>query len=149
MLIFLDTEFTGLIADPQLISIGLVTLDGQEFYAELSNIDLTDVDFWIEENVLPQLGHVPTVDRKTLKTQLLEFLQKCRGDNPTIRILFDYEGDIDLFRDILGKDWPEWLLHKNISYVILEDETDYPGRHHALNDAKQLRQYFLDLPLRV
>ena len=56
MLIFLDTEFTGLIADPQLISIGLVTLDGQEFYAELSNIDLTDVDFWIEENVLPQLG---------------------------------------------------------------------------------------------
>ncbi len=37
MLIFLDTEFTGLL-NPELLSLGLVTLDGREFYAEL---DLT------------------------------------------------------------------------------------------------------------
>lgn len=37
MIVFLDTEFTDL-HHPALLSIGLVTLDGREFYAEL---DLT------------------------------------------------------------------------------------------------------------
>jgi hypothetical protein len=37
MLIFLDTEFTDLL-NPELLSLGLVTLDGREHYAEL---DLT------------------------------------------------------------------------------------------------------------
>lgn len=34
MLVFLDTEFTNLL-DPQLLSLGLVTLDGREHYGEL------------------------------------------------------------------------------------------------------------------
>lgn len=37
MIIFLDTEFTDLL-NPELLSLGLVTLDGREHYAEL---DLT------------------------------------------------------------------------------------------------------------
>ena len=37
MLVFLDTEFTDLL-NPELLSLGLATLDGREFYAEL---DLT------------------------------------------------------------------------------------------------------------
>jgi len=37
MLVFLDTEFTDLL-NPELLSLGLVTLDGREHYAEL---DLT------------------------------------------------------------------------------------------------------------
>ena len=37
MLVFLDTEFTDLL-NPELLSLGLVTLDGRELYAEL---DLT------------------------------------------------------------------------------------------------------------
>lgn len=34
MLIFLDTEFTDLL-NPELLSLGLVTLDGREHYGEL------------------------------------------------------------------------------------------------------------------
>ena len=34
MLVFLDTEFTDLL-NPELLSLGLATLDGREFYAEL------------------------------------------------------------------------------------------------------------------
>ena len=34
MIVFLDTEFTDLL-NPALLSLGLVTLDGREFYAEL------------------------------------------------------------------------------------------------------------------
>ncbi len=37
MIVFLDTEFTDLL-NPELLSLGLVTLDGREHYAEL---DLT------------------------------------------------------------------------------------------------------------
>lgn len=37
IIVFLDTEFTDLL-HPALLSIGLVTLDGREFYAEF---DLT------------------------------------------------------------------------------------------------------------
>src|SRR5438309_1447346 len=33
--VFLDTEFTSLL-DPHLLSVGLVTLDGREHYAELN-----------------------------------------------------------------------------------------------------------------
>jgi hypothetical protein len=35
MLVFLDTEFTDLL-NPELLSLGLVTLDGREHYAELN-----------------------------------------------------------------------------------------------------------------
>ena len=34
MLVFLDTEFTNLLC-PQLLSVGMVTLDEREFYAEI------------------------------------------------------------------------------------------------------------------
>ena len=38
MKIFFDTEFTDLSMDPRLISIGLISEDGREFYAELSEV---------------------------------------------------------------------------------------------------------------
>ena len=38
-LIFFDTEFSGLIINPRLISIGLVSEDGREFYAVSTEFD--------------------------------------------------------------------------------------------------------------
>lgn len=55
MNIFFDTEFTGLHKDTTLISIGLVTEDGTTFYAELSNYDKSQVDEWIQKNVIDNL----------------------------------------------------------------------------------------------
>ena len=37
MKVFFDTEFTGLYKDTNLISIGLVSEDGKEFYAEIDD----------------------------------------------------------------------------------------------------------------
>ena len=55
-LIFFDTEFTGLIIDPRLISIGLVSEDGREFYAELSDTyQGSQCDQFVQEAVLPRL----------------------------------------------------------------------------------------------
>lgn len=52
MKIFFDTEFSGLRKDTELISIGLISEDGREFYAEISDIDTKNVDKWVYDNVL-------------------------------------------------------------------------------------------------
>lgn len=55
MKVFFDTEFTGLHQNTTLISIGLVDENGQTFYAELTDYDKSQVDDWIQENVIENL----------------------------------------------------------------------------------------------
>lgn len=55
MKIFFDTEFTGLHKNTTLISIGCVAENGAQFYAELDDYDLSQVDNWIRENVCNHL----------------------------------------------------------------------------------------------
>jgi len=55
MKIFFDTEFTGLHKNTTLISIGLVSEDNRQFYAELIDCDETQCDNWIKENVIKNL----------------------------------------------------------------------------------------------
>ena len=65
MKVFFDTEFTGLYKDTQLISIGLVSEDNREFYAEITDFDKNEVDNWIKENVLAntvEYGNVNVFD---------------------------------------------------------------------------------------
>lgn len=52
MRIFFDCEFTGLHQNTTLISIGMISEDGRKFYAEASDYDRSQVDDWINENVL-------------------------------------------------------------------------------------------------
>lgn len=53
--IFFDTEFTGLHQNTTLISIGLVSEDDRTFYAELNDYDKSQVDEWLEDNVIKKL----------------------------------------------------------------------------------------------
>ena len=53
--IFFDTEFTGLHQNTTLVSIGLISDEGERFYAELTDYDETQCDEWIEKNVLDHL----------------------------------------------------------------------------------------------
>lgn len=55
MLIFFDTEFTGLHKNTNLISIGCVDENGRTFYAELSDYDRSQCNDWIKENVIANL----------------------------------------------------------------------------------------------
>lgn len=55
MRLYFDTEFTGLHKDTTLISIGIVSEDGRSFYAELNDYDKTQVDDWIQKNVISNL----------------------------------------------------------------------------------------------
>jgi len=55
MRLFVDTEFTDLL-DCELLSIGIVSDDGREFYAERNDVDLTRCSDFCRVAVLPQLG---------------------------------------------------------------------------------------------
>jgi hypothetical protein len=50
--VFFDTEFTGLHQNTTLISIGLISDCGKTFYAELNDFDKTQIDEWLQENVI-------------------------------------------------------------------------------------------------
>ena len=50
--IALDTEFTGLHKSTTLISLALVSECGKTFYAEFIDYDKTQVDEWLQLNVL-------------------------------------------------------------------------------------------------
>ena len=80
MLIFLDTEYTGLgQPHPKLISIALVPLDGRDpFYAELSTGEgwiLADCNAFVLREVLPVLkGSDCNMSKEVLKARLLVWL---------------------------------------------------------------------------
>lgn len=52
--VYYDAEFTGLTKDASLISIGLMTSEGNYFYAEFNDYD-TNVSEWIQNNVINNL----------------------------------------------------------------------------------------------
>ena len=53
--VFFDTEFTGLHQNTTLISIGLISDCGKTFYAEFNDYDKTQIDEWLQNNVINNL----------------------------------------------------------------------------------------------
>lgn len=56
MLLFMDSEFTGLRKDTTLISLGIVSEGGRKFYAEFDDYDRSQCNDWIKENVINNLS---------------------------------------------------------------------------------------------
>jgi len=147
MYIFLDTEFTDFVA-PSLISIGLVTESGQQFYAERNDVDLSCCSDFLKIVVLPKLGRFPRriVDSTQMAEQLVAWVSQFACQQPTI--VYDFHVDWTLFVEALGRDVPPWLAHRNV-----DDQIDDLARewffvesglddHHALNDALANRAGF-------
>lgn len=86
MKIFFDTEFTGLHKNTTLISIGLVSENGKTFYGELTDYDKTQIDDWIQKNVIDNLEvqnqssitekSTHYGDSKFIKSCILEWLEQ-------------------------------------------------------------------------
>jgi hypothetical protein len=54
--LFFDTEFSGLHQNTTLISIGIVASSGETFYSELTDYDKSQIDEWIQTNVINNLA---------------------------------------------------------------------------------------------
>lgn len=147
MILFLDTEFTGLGQRwPRLISIGLVSEDGQhEFYAEL-NVEgyIEKCDTWVKENVLPFLDGGNCVMQPD---ELRQRLRAWIGTLGTVQIATDSQIDFDLIRATLDP-WSA-NIHPKMLHLASQDfaeavdkiqaENKNLCRHHALDDAKANR----------
>ena len=144
MLLFLDTEFTDF-HEPELISIGLVSECGRfEFYAERSDFDVSKCSDFVRQSVLPQFGD-ERLDRETLANRLRDWLERIRSLDGSVIVLHDFAMDFTLLKRMIDPVTP-WLDGINISddalcvSWLIEDESKL---HHALHDARMLRQDWL------
>lgn len=155
MLIFLDTEFTGLDqAKPDLISIGLVDETGREFYAELPEDNWTvQCNEWVHFNVVPHLwGGAYVLGEAALRERLIAWIESA-GDEAVI--VTDCP-DADFFTQLkrLLPQWPKnlktwpiqftaWSMGDDRQPELQKLMKDYHSKdrpeHHALHDAQALR----------
>ena len=137
MNIYFDTEFCGLQKNTELISIGLISEDGKEFYGEFASINTELIDDWILENVLmntTKYGEVNETDivvnesdyhfgtKEEIRDQLKEWLSQF----DEVQLISDVcHYDMVLFIDIFGSafDLPENV--SPVCYDINQDIASY------------------------
>lgn len=121
--IFFDTEFTGLHQKTTLISIGLISECGKKFYAELTDYDETQIDDWLQENVINNLY----LDGYDNDANLNDW--KIKGDSDDVKTALEvwiaqFE-EVEIWSDCLAYDWVlfnqifghTFSIPKNVYYI--------------------------------
>ncbi|WP_081065853.1 3'-5' exoribonuclease [Burkholderia multivorans] len=153
MLLFLDTEYTGLgRAAPKLISIALVAEDGvREFYAELSGTwTPDDCTSFVKRHVLPLLTG-PRLSHADARATLRGWFEQAPRN---VRVACDSRTDWFFLLDLLGAPRPQNLANSYYDLRPLIDTAIYHSavdayyrldarEHHALADARAYRRAWL------
>ena len=154
MFIYVDTEFTTLIARIQnikLISAGFVADDGQEFYFELPNNYLkADCSYFVSESVIPRLDGGEKVAFSTLDA-VIKLKEWVENFDVHVTFLTDAPTyDWILLNELFyrhGDNFPKNLSPNplNVRSARVEtfiakyfEDNKYAKRHHALWDARAL-----------
>jgi len=138
--VFYDTEFIERDGYVDLVSIGAVDEEGNEFYAVSSEFEENRADEWIKKNVLSHLGDVKRIPKREIGNKFAMF---CGEDVE----LFAYYADFDhvVLMSMFGRmvDAPGILPYYTTDLKQIMDQkgiTDKPAdpvnEHHALADAK-------------
>jgi hypothetical protein len=135
MRLYLDTEFNGL--GGELLSMAIVSDDGQEFYEVLPAEQF--YDGWVEVNVVPKFDKLP-IDRTMFRHMLHNWLRQF--DNP--EIIADWHADFIHFFDAFhGRDYTESLDFSCTARLLSGPSDIKPDRpHNALSDAHALRRWY-------
>jgi len=150
MILIMDTEFSDISPEMELLSLALVSLDGQfEFYGERTDVPREHCSDFVRHAVLPQLKAGPPVagDIHNLRARLRAFVEAL-PDKATLACDSFY--DIELFSWAIGKPWPKQLDGKRLNlakYTSIPAFSQAQHRyhsmghayHHALNDVRALR----------
>jgi integrase len=141
---FVDTEFTSL-DNAELISVGIVSQDGREFYAERSHFAREACSDFVHTHVLPQLGKMPTrvLTDAQLRNELRKWIAAIPLD-PLPVLCCDAGGatyDLPLLYFALGGPLPRGWSTEDVSPlidpVLLNSyHATHGGDHHALHDAR-------------
>lgn len=140
MKVFFDTEFTGLHKNTSLISIGLISEDGKKFYAEMTDYDRTQIDEWIEENVINNLWiklgkfdwDYPDFYHYDNKEIIADRLKKYFDQFDTVELVSDVcHYDMMLLIDLFGTAFD---LPSNVSPVCHDINQDI-AKYHKISNA--------------
>ncbi|HHT23335.1 MAG TPA: hypothetical protein GXZ87_08520 [Bacteroidales bacterium] len=159
--IVLDTEFTSLTQDAQLLSLALVAETGEKFYAEFNDYNPNSINKWVQENVIEhfEMNDVKgcvrvednTIKYKTDKERIVFYLTKWLQQFDEIQMWADVPHyDWVLFCELFGGsmnmpsnvhymclDLATLLLANGIDYRIerisLLDENEIPENYNAHN----------------
>jgi len=132
--VFFDTEFTGLHQNTTLISIGLISECGKTFYAELTDYDKSQINEWLNENVINNLHleqdfrkelklfKVATVDFENSNCRLLGKMQDLKEN---LHKWLEQFGEVEIWSDCLSYDWVlfnqifghAFNIPKNVYYI--------------------------------
>ncbi len=108
MKVFFDTEFTGLHQHTTLVSIGCVSEGGQEFYAELTDYDKSQVDDWIQKNVIDNL-RLHSLGGPIYHANIAAKYQRCLGGKEDVaKSITDWLSQfesVEMWSDTLAYDW--------------------------------------------
>ena len=140
--VFLDSEFTSL-QTPELISIGAVATDSTAFYAEVQGWSRERSSEFVKETVVPLLDG-DAVPLPLAAEAFSAWLDERAGRAPTT-IVSDSGYDRWALTELLGReDLPSGIDWRRvpISYEEMDEATKQMNlrRHHALDDARALRQ---------
>jgi hypothetical protein len=150
MKIWFDTEFIEDGHTIDLISIGMIRQDGNDYYAESSECDLSKANEWVREHVLPQLTNQGK-SRARIREEILCFA----GLEPEFWAYYgayDWVALCQLFGRMidLPKGWPMWCRDvkqacESVGNPKLPPQT---GEHNALADARWTQLAFEELILK-
>jgi hypothetical protein len=173
MLYYVDTEFTNLGKDAELISIGVISEKGDSFYAILSDYNKEKCSDFVKENILPKLGKpgiserivsskkfilksYNTVDstKKNVRERLLKFLSRISDYTTFVSDVCHYDGVLifDLLMDERTKELPKNInpMVIDISTVLfyqrfrVEKELEKNGEKEKSTDTSEIEKYAFD-----
>ena len=166
--VFFDTEFTGLHQKTTLISIGLISDCGKTFYAELTDYDKSQVDDWINENVISNLTMTENDNAAFLGSWRL--FADTKSVKEALSVWFEQFEKVEMWSDCLSYDWVlfnqifghAFNIPKNVYYIPFDICTlfkekgidpdisreefanmkENSKKHNALWDAKVIKRCF-------
>jgi 3'-5' exoribonuclease-like protein len=157
---FIDTEFYEDGETIDLISLGAVRSDGEEFYAVNQEAKLHRVSPWVRENVLPKLPPYSSPEwmtRKEIADGFARLMSPSKYDpydkSPGVDEVWGYYADYDwivicqLYGTMmkLPATFPRYCLDlKQLSWMLGNPKhpADPPGEHNALEDARWNRDLY-------
>lgn len=172
MKIFFDFEFTALSQNASPISLGMISEDGRQFYAEFMDYDREQVSPWVKENVLPKLRLQELDGLPVLKApSIWQIIGTRRQVEILLRDWLSQFDRVEMWGDVLAYDWilflelfegdPERKLPRNVFYIPFDistlmkskgidpdiDRETFSGlslldKHNALDDARMIRECY-------
>ena len=126
--LFFDTEFTGLHQNTTLISIGIVSESGETFYAELTDYDKSQIDEWLQKNVIENLlfnNYPNTGIILSDKGKSAEVKANMNSVREQLEIWISQFEAVEIWSDCLSYDWVlfnqifghAFNIPKNVYYI--------------------------------